>query len=49
LTNDNRQKLIELLQEAQSLADRLGEGIALYMIRNALMELERGTSAMPPA
>ncbi len=35
------QKLIELLQEAQSLADRLGEGIALYLIRNALMELER--------
>jgi hypothetical protein len=28
------------LQEAQSLADRLGEGIALYMIRNALMELQ---------
>jgi hypothetical protein len=43
MSND-RQKLIKLLQEAQSLADRLGEGIALYLIRNALMELQTGSA-----
>jgi hypothetical protein len=36
---EDREKLIELLREAERLADRLQEGIAAYQIRMAIMEL----------
>jgi hypothetical protein len=38
---DDRQKLIELLRQAERLADRLKEGIAGHMIKMALMELNQ--------
>ena len=46
---DDRQKLIELLEEAQSLAHRLNDS-SLYLIRMALMEIrdrQDGQSGKP--
>lgn len=40
----DRQRLIDLLREAERIADRIGEGIAAYQIRMALMELGREPS-----
>jgi DNA-binding Xre family transcriptional regulator len=36
---EDREKLIELLREAERLADRLKEGVAAYQIRMAFVEL----------
>jgi hypothetical protein len=36
---DDRQRLVELLREAERLADRLKEGIAGHMIRMAIIDL----------
>ena len=43
----DREKLTGMLQEATRLAERLGEQVAAYIIRNALMELHRHDLATP--
>jgi hypothetical protein len=40
---EDRERLIDLLREAERIADRLKEGIAAFQIRMALMELVEKT------
>jgi hypothetical protein len=46
---EDRERLLELLREAERIADRLKEGIAAYQIQMAIMELKRPGSTSRPS